>query len=519
MDIQVTRKSISQYIYRCLPYILIGFVFVFNLSLYFTHQLMPFNKFFDSDGIYLPTLYNDIIVNGGSYSDWYGSAAPYYFPDMFLYAISNFICSDFYYAIPLYFTLISAIILFTLFKIYRHFFNYRDALYLSAITSSVVYIIPFDTYIFQFISVFHFGEFVVELISVYLVFEILKDPQRKRYPILLFVLSILTIASDNMYILHFILPSLATTLILWFVKVLTHKQSLYILGLLITATVFGKLLGRLITLNYSEYANITTLSFDHFLINIKSVADIFMHSFTEHIFITTLMLLVYIVIIISFIFYKHVKILKVNELEKGRIFYISLYLLFMLLGNLLAVSLLYPHTVYIHYMLPIFLMPIYMFPTLFKQVGLNLEQKMLTRIYIVLTCALFSILSIQSYKQFNKASIKTEYYPSLVSCVDDFVEKTGAKDGIGGYWESKSITMLSKKNINIVQFNYDLTPYKAVTSMAWYRDSYDFALIKNNAINKKKLLHLNGKPTKIYKCEDGEILYYKYKLIPTKKTL
>lgn len=77
--------------------------------------------------------------------------------------------------------------------------------------------------------------------------------------------------------------------------------------------------------------------------------------------------------------------------------------------------------------------------------------------------------------------------------------------------------MLSENNVNIAQYNYNLTQFRAVNSIKTYRKSYDFAIIKNKFINKKKLFKINGKPTKIYKCAESEILFYKSKLYTSLK--
>lgn len=186
----------------------------------------------------------------------------------------------------------------------------------------------------------------------------------------------------------------------------------------------------------------------------------------------------------------------------------------MVLGYILAVSFLYPHPVHIHYLVPIFLMPIFMSPIIYKWIKIDLYQPKLFKILnLGLVVTLLFMLAFKSYEYSRGATLQEQYYPPLVSCIDSFIEKTGAKDGIANFWDSKPVNMLSKNNINIVQVNYDLSPWKAINNITWYKDSYDFALIKNNSLDKKKLLFLNGKPTQILKCEDRKIYYYKEKLI------
>ena len=39
------------------------------------------NRLFDSDALYLPTLFSDIFANNGQIKDWFLTPAPYFFPD------------------------------------------------------------------------------------------------------------------------------------------------------------------------------------------------------------------------------------------------------------------------------------------------------------------------------------------------------------------------------------------------------------------------------------------------------
>lgn len=469
------------------------------------------NNLFDSDCAYLPLLYKDLFINDGLYSNWYGSAAPYYFPDMFLYFISNFIFTNYYYAIPFYFTINAILIIYALYKINRLFFSSKNALYLSTISFSLIYLIPQDVYIYQFTTVFHFGEFVIGLFSLYFILKIIQNSTNKIYYILLLLVSTLTVASDNMYILHFILPTLASVLILWANKHLTNKQLIVIYSLLIFSVILGKLLGKVLTINPSEYASLTKLSLVNLSTNVQSIVAIFKNSYHTHTFITTLITIVYILTAFLLLFYKRINRVELNDQTKSSIFFFSFFLLFMVLGNLMALSLLYPHPVNPRYMITIFLLPLLTLPILLKWIRFD-QYIQLSKIISFITLLTFIyILLFKSYHILKNNTLKSEYYPPLVSCVDSFIKEHQAIDGVAGYWESKSINLLSKEAVNISQINHDLSKSLWVNTNTTYKDSYDFALIRHNSIDKKKILKLNGKPTKIHKCQDSEIIYYKEK--------
>ncbi len=479
---------------------------------------MSVHKFFDSDGIYLPTLYRDLFINSGSYIDWYGSAAPYYFPDMFLYFISNFITSDFYYAIALYFTIISCFVAFALYKIYRIFYSKKNSLYLSSILFALVYVMPSYVYIMQFVSVFHFGEFVVSLLSTYLLLEILSRNHFSKHYIYLFLLSIVTVASDNMYILHFIIPTLCALLVLWSVKIIEHKKLLLIYATLISSLIIGKIMGWSLVVNQSNYSKAITLSYKHLTENVQRLIEIFHSSYNEHFVNTVAALSVLIVFTFIFLLYKRVSFLRLKR-YKTPIIYISLFYIFMILGNLAAVSFLYPNTIYQHYMIPLFLMPLFMIPIIIKWTKLDINKKKFKFASIFLSIILVLLVLFRSYDKFKDTTLKSEYYPKEIECFDSFLIQTGAKDGLAGFWESKTWYMLSKHDVNIAQYNYDFTEFRAVNTIKTYKNFYDFAIIKNKFINKKKLISINGKPTKIFKCEEAEIFYYENKLVVDKRLL
>ena len=68
-------------------------------------------SFINSDTLTLPALFKNLVFEGGKYSDWYLSAAPYFFPDILLFFILSFIFSNFYIVMGI-FAIIQHIILF-----------------------------------------------------------------------------------------------------------------------------------------------------------------------------------------------------------------------------------------------------------------------------------------------------------------------------------------------------------------------------------------------------------------------
>src|SRR5580700_5871876 len=81
-----------------------GLAFVLLLNLIFLYYSIGDNLwiFYNSDSLYLPYLYQDLIMCYGKLSEWIFSPTPYFFPDMLLYFILATITQHLRLAILLY---------------------------------------------------------------------------------------------------------------------------------------------------------------------------------------------------------------------------------------------------------------------------------------------------------------------------------------------------------------------------------------------------------------------------------
>ena len=141
------KALLTTRILNIIPYLLIFVVILSNIFLYFTNQLSMV-QFFNADALYLPSLYKDLMVNSGSYENWHLTPAPYFFPDMILYFLANFLTSDYYYAIPMFFTFQAIVLVVAIYHLYTLFMEKSIALNTAAITFSLIYILSSSLYLF-----------------------------------------------------------------------------------------------------------------------------------------------------------------------------------------------------------------------------------------------------------------------------------------------------------------------------------------------------------------------------------
>lgn len=505
-------------IYKSFPIIFVFALILYNASLYFTH-LLEMNVIYNSDNVYLPMLYKSLFILNENFSDWYGSPAPYYFPDMFLYFFLMLITNGNYYlSFYLFFTIELIAIFITIFFIYKLFFNKFISLYFSLIILGTIYYIPSLILKYQYMSVFHFGEFVIGLIIVYLVLSNFNNIIKIKL-FIVFILTTITILSDKMLILHFIFPIIITLIFLWIKKDITSKLLTNVAMVFFMAFISSKIINYVIAVHNSSYP--LTFSYKNILENLNTISGIFKISFLEYTFSSILNLISIVFIILISIYFFRIK----NSYKFVKIQFFLFYSIIMIIGNIFALSLINDVPINERYMIPVFIIPIICIPIIYRLFINIIKEENVKNILIAITVVLFISISYSTFNNFKEKDLKTEYYPNISSCIDTFLDKNNLKYGISGYWQAKSINLLSKKDIFISQVKPNLEPYLHVINSKWYRNIYDFALIEYDSPlaafspEKEKILNLNGNPTEIVKCENIEILYYKNGLITNVKNV
>lgn len=510
-----------------LIWILLGLILLANLGLYFTHSIPMSNlsdssmrdAIFNSDTLELVALYKDIVLNNGSFSQWYWTPTPYFFPDMFLYYISEKLTGNFYYAIAVFFTLENIFLIAIIYLIFREFLTSISAWMYTLIVMVVLYFFPTMTYSLQFISTFHYSEFLVSLASLYLILKIFTS--KNRYILFLFLwisISLLMVMSDRLYILHFLLPMI-TSIIFWgILNPKIWKKIFIIISLSIIIIFIGEWLSVFLVPNEIIYPDLAHphLAFSAFSKNILLIRDIGLDAFEKYQINFILVIIANLIIIyylLSKVLYFIQKKILLFEDEK-RIF-IAIFLFAMILGTLLAIGLKSNNQVEVRHMIGLFMLPIILSPI---YISLYLATKSKILIYyfrwillgIILLSLLWNIRNNLIHKTFY-----SDYTTPMSECIDNFIEETGAKVGIAQYWQSKKYYILSKHSILLAQFDRTLHPYRWVTTVGWYKNRYDFALIDHTAvknyykINDYLIRERNGQEDKMYKCGTTDILYYK----------
>lgn len=459
---------------------LIILILSYNVYFYIYDFQINFVLLNNADMVFLPTLFKDIFISGGSITTWVFSPAPY-FLDMFLYFISFLIFNEYEITIPIFFTLQNILLIVVFILICKEFFKEYNLIIASFVYILVIMLAPEFMYTFSFTSAHHFLTFTLSLYWLYFVYR-LYCRSRSFYIFIILILGALLYASDNFF-LFVMVPSICCSGFLYLSKKLKLKHFFGFILLNILSYSLARIMLKLFVFNPVHHPFKFIFSSEQILNHLTQVDNaiplffkiIFLLSFIICIFIRksrfgTLATFSVIATLINFI-----PLMLVNFPLTGR------YLL-----------MLYPFTIIVFIL---FLVDKSKFKILFLIPILLIASYFYTNNWFQNDYSGYSIL-----KKDNQ-------------CVIDFLTKVQAKNGLSQYWQAKPIYI--QTGIKIAQISGDLFYFDWITQKDWQQDKYDIVIIDNSAtdqhykINKQKIININGKPDINHKCPYSEILYYK----------
>jgi hypothetical protein len=163
------------------------------------------------------------------------------------------------------------------------------------------------------------------------------------------------------------------------------------------------------------------------------------------------------------------------------------------------------------YLIPIFVWPIIM-SILFLSYGFKHYFHSFARVCMI---GLVISLGTQVHTLFKKNGFNADYYPADVACIDKALNQYPTLNhGIANYWDSKFIQNYSRHRIVIAQYLNNLTEHAWITSESFFRPTYDFAIISNNAesvyvlSHKKKLKQWKKPAIETIHCGEHDLLIY-----------
>ena len=488
-------------LYYAMALFLLGLIIIHIGILYYSGSFIKgFRMIFNSDNLYLPALYHDIVQGNGNISDWYLTPAPYFFPDMLLYFISNSIIDNIFHAIFFFIILQLLIVYFFLNKLFSILFSSGNSLLYSAISVGLVYTIPNLMTKFVFLSGYHFGGILIGLVLLYLVLKIIiLEKEKKTIYYSIYILTVFMVLSDKLFIIQFLIPTILTFVLLWLLKYISYLRVVKISFIIVLGAITGIIL-YFILISHPINLNIS-FGLSEFNNNLKQFKKIIVQVFKSNPYVVVFVALQYIALV-----FVTIKNMTGNRI-KLKHFYINVFIIIMALTTSF-VLMLSTASIDKRYFLPLYFLPLMFYPLLFESHVLIKRFRYLGIILLYLAMLIYIIYS--SYKTIRNNKFITDYYPKYIQCFDDFIEKTAAQVGVSGYWQASRFTQLSKYNIKINSVTNKLQPYNWISPEINLQMKNYFAIIRNNKNIKSQpdLNLISQKPTDFYSCGRYTIYYY-----------
>jgi hypothetical protein len=94
-----------------------------------------------------------------------------------------------------------------------------------------------------------------------------------------------------------------------------------------------------------------------------------------------------------------------------------------------------------------------------------------------------------------------------INCIRDYAKQKKITAGISDYWNSKYITLFTKRELILNSFSSDLEPYIWITNQSNYNQKkYHFILL--DGLSESKILEKWGEPKERFKCVTSELWFY-----------
>jgi hypothetical protein len=478
----------------------------------------------DADLIQLPTMFLDLQVNIGNFWGWKLPDAPYYFPDTIVFLLINFLVQNSWWSMAIYSLVQIGLLILSLYWLHWELQGRKPKVFLivclgTLLIFSKIYTSIFSypqglitPYIYSLSSYIHFGTYVCSLTCLAGSLNYIRTEKKLLLLIVVFI-SILTTASDLIFVVYFTIPFIVTINLGITANLLARSQTKYISYILFFASFIAYIFNKYI----DPLAATTTVEIrlDKILLSINTmVHDLLQAPLNEKLFLTATILLP-LMYLSLYIFQLNQKI-KTNNTQISKNNIIWLVCLFIILGcscNLFAVIILGKYTTIPHTRYLLFL---YYSPSIISLVliSLNLEKinnkyfnNIITGMIVLLSLITFSSLFTQKWQPITRIISPPDY----AACFN--FNKPSA--GLAGYWQSKPLITFSQRKIQIATINEQGEPSIGNNNRYWYTDSWQnpgslpqFQFIFMNSLDYHAIANRYGNPDKIETCIDSEIWWY-----------
>jgi hypothetical protein len=463
---------------------------------------------FNSDGLYLPTLFADLFGRGGQLRDWYLTPAPYLFPDALLYLVAYLGGNGPHRQILLF-----AMFQLTLAGVATAFIA-RTVSRSNAVLAAVLSVLlllwlaltsrePFSELL---TSAYHGGAFLATLACVAL-WLTLTDPGRDPGPrarramlAAMALLAFLTCLSDNLFLVQTLLPFAATAFLLDARSWRRYRPA----ALILAAGLLGSASYKLVIARDTRYP--ASFGLSRLDVNLADLGKIAVDSFTAvpAFGIVFLAMTAWSLALTV----RHLRG-RSSPLPKPFV-WLALFSTLSLVATLLAVLFSSRLQVTPRYLIPVFCWPV----ILAVLVLVHYLGKLFLPAGLAAGLAVVAVLGIDAHQARGERLSTDTYYNDELACLDAALgAEPGLRHGIAQYWDAKSVQAFSKQQIVLAQYLPSLEEHRWITSSKFFRERYDFAIVATDpasagGLERARIVKLNGEPRKSAVCDKRTLMIY-----------
>jgi hypothetical protein len=473
--------KINKNLYKAFFYLTVFLNLVFVLQVFGSLTEKELSVFFNSDALYLPSIYKDIFVDNTGFAGWHLNAAPNFFPEWPIYFLVRFIAGDFKLAGAIYsLVYVLAVNIFTVLIIKSAFKNIN---YSYLIMVNIGFALFLHQYIllnyfietaYLFLVGFHGGAYFMALLSLLMLIYYLNRG-RKLHFILLALFVILGVLSDRLFIMYFVVPSMFSLL---FIRNKEFRNRIVKSSI---ASIFSTIAGMVIynIIKQSGYIYIIGLGYKTF--DITKIGSAFnnytkvLNGLFEAGGVELIILTIFFISIIGGI------VVSLNAVfGKGKYFksFTEKVLVVFFTGYIIVVTLTpIVHGTFLgHGHLRYNYSSFYVAISFFIVLLFLLERRkpvvapFVNILAVILSfAAVFSAIKNETDNNtINGLKSLSNYYPEDVQRIDELAKKHNLQYGIGNYWFAKKTTMFSKQDVRVYTALDDLRAWMHVTNENWY---------------------------------------------------
>jgi hypothetical protein len=463
----------------------------------------------NADALYLPTLFDDLLVRGGRLSDWYLTPAPYFFPDYPLYLAAWWMAPTAYDQI-IVFGVLQCALLFGAVALLARALGGRAALPAAACSLTLFAWLAAsgrEPFVLLLSNAYHFGGFLtaVLLAAAWLRFEATGSRAALGAACLLAFLGTL---SDSLFLLQAALPLAGAASARPLVergRQANRSRRLAMAWTPVAAALLGHFGYMRLVAHPTRYdVHLDRARFAH---NLHDLAGIGLDLW-QALPAAALGWLA----CAAFALACAVRLARRRD-PFGLPPALAWLLVFWLVSATitLAVSLpLAPLPVAARYLIPAACWPILLAPMIAARL---LPTHRAPAVLLVGTCAFTLGIGMAAARQWQAHPIESAYYPADSACLDRALARMDLHHGVAQYWDAKPFQRFSRSGIVLAQHIASLEELPWITSRRYFRPAYDFALVGPEAppphhIPAARLEAINGPPAARVHCGAYTVLLY-----------